>query len=127
MSEPTSHGIRVSATSFYIAERSAPAEGRYFFGYKVMISNEGETSAQLLSRHWIISDADGRIEEVRGPGVIGETPRLAPGDAFEYTSFCPLRTQMGSMRGSYLMVRDDGGEFEAEIPIFTLAVPYALN
>jgi ApaG protein len=127
VNDQSSQGIRIAVESFYVSEQSAPQRDHYFFAYRIRISNEGNAPAQLLSRHWIISDADGRVEEVRGDGVIGEQPHLAPGEAFEYTSFCPLRTQMGSMRGSYVMRRDDGSEFEAAVPIFTLAVPHALN
>ena len=127
MSDEKRGGIRVEAESFYLADRSMPQKNYYFFAYRITIHNEGDAPAQLISRHWVISDANGRVEEVKGDGVIGEQPRLVPGDSYEYTSFCPLQTAMGSMRGSYVMARDDGDEFEADIPIFTLAVPHALN
>jgi ApaG protein len=106
-------------------DRSSP--GRYLFTYTITISNEGEHPAKLVSRHWIIIDAEGGREEVVGEGVVGQQPRLKPGDTFEYTSFCILKTAHGSMRGTYRMVRDDGASFDAEIPAFTLVAPGALN
>jgi ApaG protein len=121
------HGIDVEAQGFYVADRSSPQQGYYFFAYRIRISNRGQEPARLVSRHWIISDGNGHVEEVRGEGVVGEQPRLSPGEAFEYTSFCPLPTPMGSMQGSYQMIRDDGSGFEAEIPAFTLATPQSLN
>lgn len=127
-SDATTHDVRVQVTSMYIPERSHPASRQWFFAYRIRISNEGLEPVQLLSRHWIITDAEGQIQEVRGPGVVGEQPVLAPGQAFEYTSACPLHTQVGSMQGSYQMVRlSDGAGFEARIAPFTLAVPEALN
>ena len=111
----------------YLEAQSEPEEGRYLFAYTVTIRNTGEVAAQLVSRHWIITDADGQIEEVRGPGVVGEQPVLKPGQAFQYTSGCPLATPVGSMHGSYQMLADDGTRFEAQIEPFTLAVPRALN
>jgi ApaG protein len=126
-SEALTDGIRVRVKSLYVAERSDPAKKRYFFSYRIAISNEGSAPAQLLSRHWIITDGEGEEHHVRGPGVVGEQPRLKRGETFEYTSFCPLRTPVGSMRGSYRMIRDDGTPFEAEIAPFTLAMPFALN
>jgi ApaG protein len=127
MSDATTRGVRVQVKSVYLPERSSPAQGRYFFTYRVRISNEGEETVQLVSRHWVITDADGRTEEVRGPGVVGEQPVLAPGEAFEYTSFCPLPSPIGSMHGSYQMVTAGGSSFDAEIAAFSLAVPTALN
>ena len=127
MSEFDDHGVRVEATAFYVADRSAPQQNYFFFAYRICIHNEGAEPVQLVSRHWIITDGVGRVQEVQGDGVVGEQPRLEPGESFEYTSFCPLPTPMGTMRGSYQMLRDDGSPFEAEIPAFTLATPQSLN
>lgn len=121
------NGIKVEVESRFIPERSSTQEQQYFFAYRVKISNEGDGTAQLVSRHWIITNADGEEQEVRGPGVVGEQPVLKPGDTFEYTSFCPLTTAVGTMHGSYTMVTPDGATFEAAIAPFTLAVPHALN
>jgi ApaG protein len=120
-------GIRVSVKTEYRPDRSAPAAGRHLFTYTIRIANEGDEPAKLVSRHWIITDANGEREEVEGEGVVGQQPRVAPGEAFEYTSFCILKTPLGSMKGTYRMLRDDGDEFEAEIPQFPLAVPGSLN
>jgi ApaG protein len=120
-------GIRVVVQSEYRPERSAPAQGRYLFTYTIRISNEGQRPAKLQSRHWLITDATGEIEEVTGDGVVGQQPRLASGESFEYTSFCILKTSLGTMQGTYQMVRDDGSAFEAEIPAFSLSVPGSLN
>ncbi|HXF47366.1 MAG TPA: Co2+/Mg2+ efflux protein ApaG [Burkholderiaceae bacterium] len=117
----------VSAVPHYLAEQSAPEANRYVFAYTVTIRNTGEVAAQLVSRHWIITDGEGRVQEVRGPGVVGEQPVLQPGEAFQYTSGCPLATPVGSMRGSYQCVAADGTEFEAPIPEFVLSVPRALH
>jgi ApaG protein len=127
MSDTSTRGIRIQVESAYVEERSDPRADYYFFAYHVTISNSGESPAQLMSREWIITDSDGNEERVQGPGVVGEQPLLAPGEAFEYTSFCPLRTSCGTMHGAYTM-RDDSGEaFEARIDPFTLAVPGVLN
>jgi ApaG protein len=127
MSEAETEGVRVEVESFYDAERSAPHESYFFFAYRVRISNHGEGRVQLLSRRWVITDADGREERVEGPGVVGQQPILDPGQAFVYTSFCPLKTPLGWMRGSYRMVRTDGATFDAAIAPFALAVPHAVN
>ena len=127
MSDTTTQGIRVQVRSRYLPERSAPREGQYLFAYHITISNEGDDTAQLISRHWYITNADGQTEEVEGPGVVGEQPVLGPGMSFEYTSFCPLKTSVGSMHGTYTMVTTGGTTFEARISPFTLAVPYAVN
>jgi ApaG protein len=127
VSTSVTNGIKVEVESRFIPERSSAPEGQFFFAYRVRISNEGNATAQLVSRHWIITNADGEVQEVRGPGVVGEQPVLQPGDTFEYTSFCPLTTAVGTMHGSYTMATPDGGTFEAEIAPFTLAVPHALN
>lgn len=128
LSDTTTRGIRIEVESRYEEERSSPAESYYFFSYRVRISNLGEATAQLLSRLWIITDADGEVQRVEGPGVVGETPLLAPGGAFEYSSFCPLRTSVGTMEGHYVMeIAATGARFEALIAPFTLAVPGAVN
>lgn len=127
MSVAVTEGIRIEVEPRYVPERSSPAQECWFFAYRVRITNEGQEPAQLVSRHWIITDGGGRVEHVRGPGVVGETPRLEPGQTFEYTSFCPLPTPSGSMRGSYQMIRDDGRSFEAGIEVFTLMAPPLLN
>jgi ApaG protein len=127
VSSATTDGIRVTVTSAFRPERSQPAQRRWLFTYTVRIGNEGETPARLVSRHWIITDATGAREEVTGEGVVGQQPRLGPGEAFEYTSFCVLETPHGSMRGSYRMVRGDGSTFDALIPSFALLVPGAAN
>lgn len=127
MSEMTTRGIHIQVTSSYLPERSSPQESQYFFAYRVRISNIGSERAQLISRTWVITDSDGNVQEVRGAGVVGEQPVLAPGTSFEYSSFCPLKTPVGSMHGTYQMVTDSGEEFDAAISPFTLAIPYALN
>src|SRR5213592_4594096 len=127
MSDTTTRGIRVEVESMYVEERSEPRENYYFFAYRVRISNVGQETAQLISREWIITDSDANVERVEGPGVVGEKPLLAPGEAFEYTSFCPLRTSVGSMQGAYFMRTLEGETFRAEIAPFTLAVPGGVN
>jgi ApaG protein len=126
-SDTTTRGIRIEVQSFYMPERSAPKDSQYLFEYHVRISNVGTETAQLISREWIITNADGEVERVKGPGVVGEQPILTPGAAFEYRSFCPLKTSVGSMHGSYQMVAAGGDRFDAIISPFTLAVPNALN
>jgi len=126
-SEAVTRGIRVRVQSRYVPEQSSPSRGAWFFAYTVAITNEGEDVVQLVSRHWVITDANGEVEEVRGPGVVGEQPVLRPGASFEYTSACPLPTPFGTMRGSYQMVNEDGEPFDAEIAAFALNTPYALN
>jgi ApaG protein len=113
-------GIRVEVRSQYSPEHSDPAEDRWFFVYAIRITNESGDPVQLLRRHWIIADAMGEVEEVEGPGVVGEQPRLEPGESYEYSSGCPLGTPFGSMRGSYHMTSDSGASFDAEVSEFTL-------
>lgn len=120
-------GIRVSVTSRYIPEQSVPRLKRFVWAYTIRIVNESRAAAKLVSRHWVIVDALQKVEEVRGPGVVGEQPRLEPGQSFQYTSGCVLTTSRGTMRGEYQMVRDDGTEFEAEIAAFALELPATLN
>ena len=126
MADPR-YQIDVSVETRYLPEQSTPEQNRYAFAYTVTIHNAGSEAAKLLSRHWIITDGDGRVEEVRGPGVVGQQPFLAPGDHFEYTSGCVLTTPRGEMRGSYQMHRPDGSSFDAAIAPFELALPYSLN
>lgn len=123
----TTDGIRVQVKTMFLPDSSAPREGQYLFAYTIRISNVGEETAQLLSRYWIITDADGEVKEVRGPGVVGAQPVLEPGMSYEYTSYCPLKTNVGTMQGSYTMVRPGGELFEAQIAPFTLAVPNAIH
>lgn len=127
MSTAVTRGIRISVESFYLPERSSPASQQYAFAYRVRIQNTGDETAQLRSRHWIITDGDGKVQEVRGDGVVGAQPILQPGQNFEYTSWCMLQTPHGSMRGSYQMITGEGEEFDALIAPFPLALPYALN
>lgn len=119
-SEAVTRGIRVQVHPQFDPQRSQPARGKWFFLYTVTIRNEGAGTVQLLTRHWIITDGTGRVEEVRGPGVVGEQPVLAPGESFEYTSGCPLAVDVGKMEGSYQMVMEDGEVFDVAIAPFTL-------
>ena len=119
-----SHNIRVTVRPQYLEEQSDPDDGRYFWSYTIEIANDGARSVQLTHRHWHITDANGRHEEVRGAGVVGEQPMLSPGDAFRYTSGCPLRTPSGIMVGSYRMVDEDGVAFDVAIPAFSLDSPH---
>ena len=123
MSDVTTHGVRVGASAFFIPERSDPEDRSFFFGYNIVIVNNGEEACQLVGRHWVIIDGVGRREEVRGSGVVGQTPRLEPGQAFKYQSYCPLKTPWGTMEGSYRFKRDDGDVFEVKIGRFYLAMP----
>ena len=125
MYEAVTRGIRVRATPQYLEEESAPEDDRFFWAYTIDISNEGKETVQLRSRHWRITDATGRTEEVRGPGVVGQTPTLAPGASFRYTSGCPLNTPSGIMVGSYQMTTEAGELFNVAIPAFSLDSPHA--
>lgn len=127
MDQKQAHNIKVAAQSFYIEEQSDPEQDRYVFAYTITIRNEGSVPAKLLTRHWIITDSNGQVEEVRGDGVVGEQPYLRPGEGFQYTSGAVLKTPVGSMKGSYQMLADDGITFDAEIPAFTLSVPRTLH
>lgn len=120
-------GIRITVRPEYWPERSSPEASQFAFTYTVEIANEGSEVAQLKSRHWIITDANGKVEEVRGEGVIGQQPKIAPGKSFSYTSWAMLKTPFGTMRGSYAMVRPDGTKFEAKIGEFVLTQPHALH
>jgi len=119
--------IKIAATTTYIDEQSAPDLGRYVFAYTITILNAGTVPAKLLSRHWIITDANGKVQEVRGDGVVGEHPYLKPGEGFQYTSGTMIETPVGSMQGSYQMIADNGVRFDAVIPAFTLSLPYTLH
>jgi ApaG protein len=125
MYKSITHDIEVEAEPFYLEDRSEPAQNRYVWGYRITIANHSEEEVQLLSRHWRITDGLGRVEEVRGPGVVGEQPQLSPGDSFQYTSGCPLTTPSGIMAGSYTMRNARGEMFEVEIPAFSLDLPDA--
>lgn len=127
MSRALTNGILVTVRAEYLPDRSAPGAHRYAFAYTVRITNQGSGTAQLKSRHWIITDGDGDIQEVQGEGVVGAQPVLAPGDSFEYTSWCVIPTASGSMRGTYQMVTTDGQTFDAEIAPFRLGLPHSLN
>ena len=126
-SEAITRGIKVEVFPEYIPEQSEPDENKFTFAYQVVITNEGESWAKLVSRHWIIIDADGNREDVEGPGVVGYTPELTPGESFEYTSFCTINTNWGTMEGSYQMVREDGSKFTADIKRFYLLYPALVN
>lgn len=121
------HDIQVSVETEFLADQSDPDSQRWVFAYHITIRNEGTVSARLLTRHWIITDGEERVQEVHGEGVIGEQPHIAPGQAFSYTSGAILETEVGSMRGSYQMIGEDGSHFDAQVPMFTLAVPHALH
>src|SRR5512135_2090093 len=130
-SKPVAEGkkyqISVSVNTAYLAEQSDPSADRYVFAYTITIANSGTVAAQLISRHWIITDAENVIQEVKGLGVVGEQPLLRPGESFEYTSGTAMATPVGTMRGTYQMVAEDGNKFEAEIPPFTLSMPRVLH
>lgn len=124
MYEKVTRGISVSVRPFYLEEQSSPEDDRFVWAYKVNIQNRGKDTVQLLNRHWRITDKHGRIQEHRGPGVVGEQPVLKPGESFEYTSGCPLETPSGIMAGSYQMTTASGERFDIEIPAFSLDSPY---
>jgi len=121
------HQIQVSVKTTFLPAQSAPDQNRYVFAYTITITNSGEIPAKLITRHWVITDANNRIQEVRGDGVVGEQPYIAPGMSFEYTSGTVLETPVGVMKGTYQMVADDGTSFDAEIPAFTLSTPRTLH
>ena len=126
-SEAVTNNVRVEVESQYSPERSQPFQSRWFFHYTVRITNEGDETVQLLSRHWIATDANGHVQEVKGPGVVGEQPVLRPGESFQYTSGWPLKTSAGVLRGTYQMVSDSGSHFDAEIAPFALKEPYTVH
>ncbi len=122
-SEAITQGIKIQVEPEYVPEQSSPELGKYLFAYRVTLTNEGDKWAKLISRHWIIINADGDREDVDGPGVVGYTPELSPGESFEYTSFCTLNTNWGTMEGSYQMIRENGDMFNADIARFYLYDP----
>jgi ApaG protein len=126
-SEAVTHSVRVEVESQYAPEHSQPFQHEWFFHYTVRISNEGAVTVQLLTRHWIITDGTGHTENVKGEGVVGEQPVLRPGESFQYTSGCPLKTSTGVMRGTYQMVSEDGDPFDVEIAPFALHEPYTVH
>ena len=126
-SKAVTRGVRIEVNTEYDPSRSFPEHNRWFYLYTVEISNDGAETVQLLSRHWIITDASGHVEEVKGPGVVGESPVLQEGESFEYTSGCPLTTPYGTMHGTYQMVTADGDRFDAQIAEFVLGEPRSLH
>jgi ApaG protein len=127
LSEAVTEDIRVEVMSSYSPENSRPLEGEWVFQYTVRITNQGKDTVQLVSRHWLITDAADRVEEVRGPGVVGEQPTLKPGESFKYSSWCPLKTPMGLMYGTYEMQRENGSRFDIEIAPFALKARYTVH
>lgn len=127
MSEEPTYQLSIEVETSYIDEQSDPENDRYVFAYTIVIRNTGTVAAKLISRHWIITDANNHTHEVKGEGVVGEQPHLSPGEGFQYTSGTVLDTPIGSMRGTYQMMADDGVEFDAVIPMFTLSRPHALH
>ena len=126
-SEAVTRNIRVTVQARYVEQRSRPEDGLWFFAYHVELENLGEETVQLLSRHWIITDGDGRVEEVRGPGVVGEQPVLEPRGVFQYASACPLPTPFGTMHGSYQVVSEAGERFDITIAPFSLSLPHSVH
>jgi ApaG protein len=127
ISDAVTNGVRVEVLSRHSPENSRPNQDEWVFQYTVRITNQGSETVQLLSRHWIITDAVEHTEEVQGPGVIGEQPVLGPGESFKYSSWCPLKTPTGTMRGTYQMVRSDGSQFDVEIAPFALRARYVVH
>jgi ApaG protein len=127
MIQETPHQIAVQVETDYIENQSVPEKHRYVFSYTITIRNDGSEAAKLLNRHWIITNADGKVQEVKGEGVVGEKPHLKPGESFRYTSGTVLDTPVGSMQGSYDMVDNQGNHFDAQIPAFSLAMPGSLH
>ena len=127
MSNQSEYRIQVDVETAYIESQSTPEQNRYVFAYTITIHNAGSVAAKLLTRHWLITDANGKVQEVRGDGVVGEQPHLRPGESFQYTSGTMIETPVGSMSGSYQMLADDGTRFDAEIRPFSLSVPRTLH
>ncbi len=127
MSDDNKYAIKISANAFFLPEQSDEGNDQFVFAYTIKITNVGTLPSKLISRHWVITDADNKIQEVRGVGVVGEQPVLGPGESFEYTSGSSLETSVGTMRGTYQMVANDGTKFDAIVPEFTLSVPRVLH
>jgi len=127
MDNDDKYRINIAARVNYLAEQSDEADGRFVFAYTIQLTNAGQVAVQLISRHWVITDANQHVQEVRGKGVVGEQPTLKPGQSFEYSSGTVLATQVGTMAGSYRMLAEDGNEFDAQIPQFVLSVPRVLH
>ena len=127
MSNTETKGIRINVDPEYLPQRSDPTKPIYFFAYHITITNESDDTIQLVSRYWHITDSNGNVEEIRGPGVVGKQPNLKAGESFKYTSFCPLPTEFGVMHGAFQMVHSDGAAFDARIKPFKLAVPFSVN
>ena len=127
MEDLNRHDIRIAVETDYLSRQSDPEQSRFVFAYTITIQNHGEVASRLMTRHWVITDANGHVQEVRGNGVVGEQPVLRPGQGFRYSSGAVLETPAGSMEGSYRMIDTDGEEFDANIPPFTLAIPGALH
>jgi ApaG protein len=127
MYKAVTQNIEVSVEPIYVPAQSRPEESYFFFAYKVQLKNLGQAKVQLLSRHWVITDGHGHVEEVKGPGVVGQQPILEGAQSYEYTSFCPLPTSTGNMRGTYTMVTEGGDQFDVEIPLFFFRVPQMMH
>jgi ApaG protein len=127
MADSSKYDITVTPRAAYLADQSDPSRHQFVFAYTITITNTGSIAARLVSRHWIITDGDHHVQEIKGQGVVGQQPRLAPGESFEYTSGASLPTAVGTMRGAYQMLAEDGQAFEASIPPFTLSVPRVLH
>jgi len=127
MNDPRKYDVSVAAKASYVADQSDPSRNQYVFAYTITVTNTGTVAAQLVSRHWIITDGEHHVQEVKGQGVVGQQPLLRPGESFEYTSGASLPTPVGTMRGTYQMVAEDGQSFDAAIPSFTLSVPRVLH
>lgn len=127
MSDKPDYDIKITVETNYIPEQSLPVQNRYVFAYTITIANTGSIAATLMRRHWIITDANNKIQEVHGDGVVGEQPHLMPGEVYRYTSGAMLETPVGCMQGNYDMLADDGVEFEAAIPVFSLSTPHTLH
>lgn len=127
MDDAPSYALSIDVATRFLDDQSAPGEDRYVFAYTIRIRNDGSVPAQLLARHWVITDGNGKVEEVAGEGVVGEQPWLRPGEAYQYTSGAVLETDIGTMQGRYEMLADDGTRFDAPVPAFTLSVPRTLH